>query len=336
MFDYTLPLGRIAQRPSSGARHDSKLLWACSGFLRDSKFSELPEILKPTDLLIFNNSKVIPTRFFFMLNKKEVEVLLLRQISPKIWEALARPMKKLFAGLEFDLNGLIKAKVIGRSEDLTRIILELNSKRDLIEAIKETGLMPIPPYIRDGKSDALDREQYQTEYAEHEGSVAAPTAGLHFSKQLLFALRDKGIEVDFVTLHVSQWSFSQVAEDTKTVSEEYYQVNKQTWDKIREAKKNNRRIIAVGTTSVRALESRALLVNDFDSDFQASSLFIKPGFDFKVVDSMITNFHQPNSTHLMLVSAFLGEQKIKEVYDHALASNYRFLSYGDGCYLEKL
>lgn len=337
MFHYDLPAERIAQRPAAhtAARHDSKLLWANAEHIRDEVFSSLPEILRPGDLLIFNNSKVIPARFFFLLGEKEVEVLLLRQIKEHTWEALARPMKKFTVGLEFYLSEAIKAKVLGRSDDLSRIHLELSSKTDIVEAIKQTGLMPIPPYIRAGRSDLLDREQYQTEYAQHEGSVAAPTAGLHFSKELFDRLKQKGFEMDFVTLHVSQWSFSQVMSDQLKVSEEYYQVSEQAWNKIFKAKKAGRRVLAVGTTSVRALESRALLSDDIGSDFQASSLFIQPGFEFKIVDCMITNFHQPNSTHLALVSAFLGEQRIREVYKHALKGKYRFLSYGDGCYFEK-
>ena len=344
MFDYDLPSGRIAQRPAahSSARHDSKLLWAKKSiagkleFIKDEVYSSLPNILKPSDLLIFNNSKVIPTRFFFLLGKKEIEVLLLRNIKANTWEALARPMKKLITGLEFELSPLIKAKVVGRSEDLSRILLNLSSAVNIIQAIKETGSMPIPPYIRAGKSDLLDREQYQTEYAEHEGSVAAPTAGLHFSKELIAGIREKGIEIDFVTLHVSQWSFSLAPEQgTQKVSEEYYKVSAESWERIQKARKEGRRVITVGTTCVRALESRALLGDDVAEEFQASSLYIKSGFEFQVVDAMITNFHQPNSTHLALVGTFFGGLEIEEVYQHALREEYRFLSYGDGCFLER-
>lgn len=340
MFNYDLPAERIAQRPAAHFtnRHDSKLLWAKSGpseleFIKDKVFSDLPDILRPGDLLIFNNSKVIPTRFFLTLESKELEVLLLRQVQDNIWEALAKPMKKFRAGLEFALSSEIKAKVIGRTQDLSRLLLELDSKQDILDAIKATGTMPIPPYIRSGRSDAQDLQLYQTEYAQHEGSVAAPTAGLHFSKELISKLEARKIEIDFVTLHVSQWSFSPIAQDFK-VSQEYYQIAKDTWSNILQAKNQGRRVIAVGTTSVRALESRALLDSDVGADFQASSLFIKPGFEFKIIDCMITNFHQPNSTHLALVSAFLG-QGVQEVYQHALGNEYRFLSYGDGCLFEK-
>ena len=175
---------------------------------------------------------------------------------------------------------------------------------------------------------------YQTEYAEHEGSVAAPTAGLHFSKTVFDDLETRGIKKSFVTLHVNQWSFSQVVKDFK-VTEEAYSISEDTWKNILETKENGGRIIAVGTTTVRALESFFLLKNKEFNTFIDSNLFIKPGFEFGVVNSLLTNFHQPSTTHLSLVSALFGEGNIKELYSHALCSDYRFLSYGDACFLDK-
>ena len=282
---------------------------------------------------------MIPVRFFCSLDNnkdKKLEVLLLREDSSNkaIWQALAKPMKKFKTGLEFLLAENISAKVVGRTEDQSRLLLELSSSIDLLEAIKNNGSIPIPPYIRGGKSDVEDKKVYQTEYAQHEGSVAAPTAGLHFSKTVFDDLKTQGIRKSFVTLHVNQWSFSQVIKDFK-VTEEAYSISEDTWKDIIETKENGGRVVAVGTTTVRALESFFLLKQKQFNTFIDSNLFIKPGFEFGVVDSLLTNFHQPNTTHLSLISALFGKENIKQIYTHALDSDYRFLSYGDACFLDK-
>ena len=256
------------------------------------------------------------------------------EVSQNVWQALAKPMKKFKTNLEFKLSKNITARVLGRTEDGTRLLLKLSSEMEILSAIKQDGSIPIPPYIRKGRSDLKDRKQYQTNYAQVEGSVAAPTAGLHFSKEVLSEIEKRKIEVDYVTLHVSQWSFSQVA-DNFNVSKESYSILESTWNKILKARNSGGRVIAVGTTTVRALESFFLLEQKKFDTLVQSDLFVKPGFNFNVVDSLITNFHQPNSTHLAMVSAFFKQSNIEQIYKHALISSYRFLSYGDSCFLDK-
>lgn len=350
MFDYLLPKERIAARPLgvSSSRDSAKLLHVSNGEVADSLVLKLPELLRKGDVLVFNDTKVKPYRFFPNIKDKICEILLVNYLNEQsCWECLARPMKRFKEGFEFSLSQTIAAKTLGRNEAGDRLLLELSSKTDelIADCIEREGSLPIPPYIRGGHSDELDVEFYQTIFATTPGSIAAPTAGLHFTKKLLEDLATAGVEILTLTLHVGVGSFLPINESgpmNHTMVSEQFLINEKTRSSIAKAKKENRRIIAVGTTTVRALEGKAKNDPDFfeadrldeNKELESTNIFIQSGFDFKVVDSLFTNFHQPRSTHLSLVSAFVGVETIKKAYTHALASDYRFLSYGDAMFLD--
>ena len=323
--------------------------------IEDRQFSTLPEVLRPDDVLVLNNSKVIPSRFFPEGFGTKAEVLLLKKTpssentsaNGEVWEALARPMKKFEKAGEFLLSPHLKATVCGRTESQEALYLRLcpfESDANPTALIEQEGSMPIPPYIRQGHADEQDKQRYQTVYADTPGSVAAPTAGLHFTSELFLSLRDKGVELLELTHHVGPASFLPVRDadwQSHQMSMEHYVVPEETLSCLESAKSEGRRIIPVGTTSVRALES--FFADDCPSvrranagHLQSTELFITPGYSFKVVDALITNFHQPLSTHLLLVAAFIGVAQCEAIYRHALESQYRFLSYGDGMCLEKV
>ena len=344
MFSYDLPKERIAAWPVSltRSRDESRLLHAVMRSEKDVKiqdrsFFELPGILKRGDLLVLNNSAVLARRYFCTRigDDYNFELLLSRQIEVDTWEAVGKPLAKLKEGDVLKLSPHLTATSQGRTQCGRRVVLRLehSDHPDAIEReLDEAGVMPIPPYIRDGVGESKDRELYQTVYADKRGSIAAPTAGLHFTDLLLEKLERAGIDHCFLTLHVGTASLTPIREGSR-VDKEQYLVSTGTWDKIQEAKKDGRRVVAVGTTAVRALESTAKL-KEFDR-FVETELFITPGFKFEVVDSLITNFHQPDSTHLQLVSAFLSPDCIEKIYQHGLGGEYRFLSYGDSMFLER-
>lgn len=346
---YELPQEKIAQRPASyfDARSASKLLHAnvISGelSLRDLVFKNVYEVLRFGDLLVLNNTKVIHARFFVELHSAKFgEILLVRPMeAPDLWECLGKPLKKLEGLGSFSLSKRLKAHVLGRINEGRglSIRLEVLDGSKLEDVIRYDGFAPIPPYIREGLSDDSDKDLYQTVYAREEGSVAAPTAGLHFTEEILSDLKNRGVNTTSITLHVGPYSFFPVAEkiEESQVLTERFMVSSETYQAIDIAKKENRRVIAVGTTVVRCLETFYALEGKEDriNKWQESSLMITPGYEFKVVDSMFTNFHQPRSTHLLLVGAFLGVSNMLAVYKHALIHNYRFLSYGDSSFLEK-
>lgn len=355
LFDYVLPEEQIAQRPAPGRA--SRLLHArCDSSrelaLFDRQFSDLPSLLRQDDLLVLNNSRVIPCRFFAELSggDPQVEVLLVEQETEdaKYWQALAKPMRRLKQGLRFQLSEHLLATVLGRASDSARIRLELEvvgslelevagSSVSIEELIDVEGCMPIPPYIRDGRADATDREQYQTCFADERGSVAAPTAGLHFTDSVFEELNVRGVEHCFLTHHVGPASFLPVRDDdwrSHKMSAERFFVSRECFERIESARNNQRRVIAVGTTVVRALEGIWQHGASCVGQWQSTELFITPGYRFKVVNALVTNFHQPRSTHLLLVAAMLGTESTSEVYQHALAKSYRFLSYGDSMFLD--
>jgi len=348
-FSYTLPPGRIAQQPIGRGeeRASARLLYAkkSNGSLSidDRTVRSLPEILRRGDLVVVNNSKVIPARFFFEHAGSEMEVLLLNSAAAGVpVQALARPMRKARAGDELRLSENLRAFVLGRSEEGDRLELELKSVREgesVQELITRDGTMPIPGYIRGGRAVPADRESYQTLFASSEGSVAAPTAGLHFTPALCAELSKRGIELAEITLHVGPASFQPVRDPSQPeVSQEFYSVSRSVREKMAAARSRGGRIIAVGTTTMRALESFALIPDrDSVKDDQlcATGLFIKPGFQFRAADLLMTNFHQPETTHLLLVAAYIGEAETEKIYRHALAGEYRFLSYGDAMLLER-
>lgn len=352
LFPYQLPQARIAQRPAPSG--SSRLLHAqVSGSaateISDCEFSQLTEVLRAGDLLVVNNSKVIPARFFPEDLGDKAEVLLLSSLKSEsgteLWEVLARPMKKCERAGTFMLSEHLQATAKGRSEQGDTLLLELVSTDNncsVTQLIEQEGVMPIPPYIRGGHADAQDRQRYQTVYADIAGSVAAPTAGLHFTDELFTRLTMAEIEVVQLTHHVGPASFLPVRDgdwQTHKMSIEFFSMSAQVLAALECAISEKRRVVAVGTTCVRALES-FFAIDDIEArkkntnKFISTGLFITPGYQFKVVDVLITNFHQPLSTHLLLVAAFAGVVPCEEIYNHALESDYRFLSYGDGMCIE--
>lgn len=331
-FTYNLPAEKIAQRPVYP--YDSaKLLLADTKNqnIKEDSFLNFADYLNSGDLLIFNNSAVIPARIFAELETgAAVEILLLRRISSGQWLCLGKPMKKLIAGKKIKINKDLSAEVVERQGDYEALLkFSTNAGPAGEQEIFAAGCMPIPPYIRQGQGDQKDIEDYQTFFALNQGSVAAPTASLHFTENLFKKISAKNVQIDFLTLHVGKASFTQVfseAEPDKLVlpGSEEFTVSAELLASIKKTKANGGRVIAVGTTAVRALESSA------EKLAGETSLFITPGYKFKVIDAMITNFHQPGTTHLLLVEAFMGGELLQQTYSYALQNDFRFLSYGDG------
>ncbi|MFN8388874.1 MAG: tRNA preQ1(34) S-adenosylmethionine ribosyltransferase-isomerase QueA [Bdellovibrionota bacterium] len=348
-LNYQLPDDRIAQHPagSSGERSSSQLLYARrtpQGLsIEDGQFFRLPSLLRKGDLLVLNDSRVVPCRFFVRHGTSEIEILLLERRDTKaggaeVWEALARPMRKLRSGDEIKLSERISAAVVGRNESGDRIILELSLRGGAVslgEAIEYDGSMPIPGYIRNGRAESFDRDLYQTVFARSAGSVAAPTAGLHFTPRLLEELKAGGIDSCTLTLHVGPASFQPVRDrDNHPMPYERFTVPNETAQRIERARSAGGRVVGVGTTTTRCLESVAHNAFEQDGERTKTKLFIKPGFQFRAIDLLITNFHQPQTSHLLLVAAFIGEKETAAIYEHALRGSYRFLSYGDAMLLE--
>lgn len=325
-FDYELPSEFIADYPLENKESCSlEVVDRFNKTLDHRKFYNIIDYLNPGDVLVLNNTKVIPARLYGSAdNRDDIEILLLEKKESNVWSCL---MKKPRDGLELNFDKEIKACInTGKSGE---IILEFSGEID--EYIDQNGFMPLPPYI-DRKPEKSDRINYQTIYAEHKGSVAAPTAGLHFTDSLLLKIRDKGVLIEYVTLHVGYGTFKPVksknVEDHKMHSE-YFELKNETCEKINKSKSAGNKIIAVGTTSLRTLESCANSEGKPESKKGITDLFIYPGYEFKVVDSLITNFHMPRSTLFMLVCAFAGRNFMLDAYDEAMDKGYRFLSYGD-------
>jgi len=331
-FDFDLPKSLIAQYPSL-SRTDSRLLVLKDIFV-DSTFSQLGDFLKPHDLLVLNDTKVIPARLFGhkdsggrvevlverLINDHEALVMIKSSRSPKIGSYIVLENKSCF-------------KICGKNDGIYKVNFESDS---ILNILNKIGHIPLPPYInRDDSKE--DQSRYQTVYAKNDGAVAAPTAGLHFDEMLLSSLENQGINHTFVTLHVGAGTFQPVkVEDIEShkMHSEYYEISTETIDKIEQAKALGGRIIAVGTTAVRTLES-AIVNGNLKNQKGDTDIFIYPGFKFQIVDAMITNFHLPKSSLLMLVSAFIGYEKMFETYRHAIKRQYRFFSYGDAMFLEK-
>ena len=350
-FNYRLPEELIAQEPLAD-RADSRLLHVSSGRVRDDRFRNFPNLLNPGDLVVFNNSKVLPARLFGRRSgikaqalsvhnpasreflKGQIEVLLTRQSSavPNEWDCLVRPGRKIGVGerLSFGTNGELKAEVISRGEFGERR-MRFGPIEDFFGMLERIGHVPLPPYIN--REDRLaDRERYQTVYARERGSVAAPTAGLHFTPEILERLKQRGIETAEVTLHVGLGTFQPIhaerIEDHK-LHREHYEIPASVAASVNRALEERRRVVAVGTTTVRTLEYSARTDGRIHAERGEADLFIYPGFQFRVVRAMLTNFHLPESTLLMLVCAFGGQETILRAYQHAVEQKYRFYSYGD-------
>lgn len=335
-YNYFLPKELIAQYPIE-RRDNSKLL--CyekqTGIIIHRVFHELAELLNGGDILVLNNTKVIPARF--RAASKEIEILLVSSVSPDnlTWKVLAKPKKQLNKAKSLILNPEITIEVINNET------IRFKSHDDLEYVLNNIGVMPLPPYIKrskevrkqGGKEKGFsDFERYQTVYAKETGAVAAPTAGLHFTSELLRGLEEKGVEILYITLHVGPGTFLPIRENDirkHTLIPEGFYIEQEVWNKILEAKKNKKRIIACGTTTVRALEY-AYMINKLSG---LNSLYITPGFEFKVVDSLITNFHLPKTTLLVLVSAFANWESVKKIYQEAIKEKYRFYSYGDAMFI---
>ncbi len=338
-FDYYLPEEQIAQHPAD-KRDESRLLVIDrkTGKLEHKHFFDILDYLDPGDCLVMNNSKVIPARLFGIkeLTGAKVEFLLIKRIKDDIWEAMVRPGKKLHVGdrVSFTDDGSLKATVIEHGEGGTRIV-RFEYEGDFHELLERIGKIPLPPYI-ERESDDEDKERYQTVYCKEEGSVAAPTAGLHFTQELIGRALQKGVKIAYVTLHVGIGTFRpvkcEIIEEHKMHFEEY-EIDEENAAVINETKKAGGRIISVGTTSTRTVESAAAQDGTVIAGHGNTDIFIYPGYRFKVIDSLITNFHLPKSTLLMLVSALYNRENILEAYKEAVEQKYRFFSYGDAMFI---
>lgn len=378
LFDFTLPPERIATHPAN-PRDSAKLLHVTE-HLTDRTVRDLPSLLNPGDILVFNNSRVIPARLFTQVNGKKIEILLHRSLnlplegggrsagsgggaavqsfssaapSPRpandkhlsfaplqgegVWQCFARPAKKLKAGMHIEFAPNFTATIEGRTND-GQVVLRFTRPQTLFDDLRAHGHMPLPPYI-DRADTADDQQSYQTMYAAHDGSVAAPTAGLHFTPELMAALTARGINQAFVTLHVGAGTFQPVKvddTDAHVMHQEWIELTAQAADAINATKRAGGKIVAVGTTSLRILESVAADDGTLAPFSGETGIFITPGYRFKLVDRLMTNFHLPKSTLFMLVSAFAGLDRMQAAYQHAIAREYRFYSYGDTSLLEKI
>jgi len=331
-FDFELPELLIAQHPSP-KRTDSRLLVRNDEFI-DSHFSDLGLFLKPNDLLILNDTRVIPARLFGHKDSGgKVEVLIERVVSDHEAFAMIKASRSPKIGSYIILENKVRVKICDKNDGIYSVSFESDS---VLNTLNEVGHIPLPPYIdRDDVKE--DAKLYQTVYAQNNGAVAAPTAGLHFDESLLSSLKEQGIDHTFVTLHVGAGTFQPVKVDnieTHKMHSEQYEINQSTVDKIERTKAEGGRVIAVGTTSVRTLES-ASLSGKLKSQKGDTEIFIYPGFKFQIVDAMITNFHLPKSSLLMLVSAFIGFDEMHQTYQHAIKEQYRFFSYGDAMLLKR-
>ena len=335
-FYYQLPNSLIAQQPLP-ERSASRMLCvdAVSGKIDDRQFSDLLDLISCNDLLVMNDTKVLPARLF---GRKQtggkVEILIERILEDRKAVAHVRASKSLKSGAVIELGVGYRCKVLGREDD--QFVIEFSGGEDSIQQIlNRIGHMPLPPYI-DRSDDKDDQERYQTVFARQPGAVAAPTAGLHFDQAMMDKIEANGIPTVFVTLHVGSGTFQPVRVenlDEHLMHKEFYEVSQETVNRVNRTREQGGRIIAIGTTAVRALES-ASGSGEFKAGFGDTDLFITPGYTFKTVDVLLTNFHLPESTLLMLVSAFAGYDLIMKAYQHAIQRNYRFFSYGDAMFIQ--
>lgn len=335
-FDYNLPEELIAQHPAD-KRDFSRLMVVDrkTGKREDKHFYDIIDYLNEGDLLVMNDTRVIPARLFGHREGKEeeIEVFLLENIEDDKWEVLVRPGKKMKIGTKCIFSDELSLEVIDIKEDGNRVV-EFFYDGIFQEILDRLGNMPLPPYI---KEKLKDKERYQTVYSKNPGSVAAPTAGLHFTKELLKKIEEKGVKLAYITLNVGLGTFRPVkVDDVKNhkMHSEFYQISKETADLINETKKNNKRIISTGTTTTRTLESVYKKNGQIKEDSGWTDIFIYPGFEFKVIDCQITNFHLPKSTLIMLVSALASKEIILDAYKDAVDKKYRFFSFGDAMFLK--
>lgn len=356
LFDFILPVGKIASQPAF-PRDSARMLVVGDSF-QDKKVANLIEFLRPGDVMVFNNSKVIPARLSGMRGNAKIEILLHKKMPEENWQCFAKPAKRLRLGDIITFSDDFSATVMQKYED-GQVLLNFDYADEVFQKKLECyGVMPLPPYIeksrrqpanhemvaqdlnKSGKDPALRNPQddinYQTIYAENAGSVAAPTAGLHFTRELLAEIKAAGVKIVYVTLHIGGGTFLPVKADNTenhVMHSEYAVVTEEVAQAVNAAKQAGGRVFAVGTTSVRTLESATDgqgILREFAGE---TNIFITPGYRFRIVDAMLTNFHLPKSTLFILVCAFSGLAKMREAYTHAIRENYRFYSYGDACLL---
>lgn len=336
-FDFNLPTELIAQHPVSPRDH-SKLLYI-GNTLKDLHFYDILGLIKEGDVLVFNDTKVIPAKLDgYIINslgqKSKVGINLHKKIDSNTWSIFAKPAKKLTVGSTIFFSDSLNSTVINKEENGEVIVTFSLEDQEFLAEIELIGSMPLPQYIRKGSADKTDNSNYQTVYAKNSGAVAAPTAGLHFTDELLNAIQNKGAKLAFVTLHVGAGTFMPVKTDViddHKMHSEFISLDSKNAEIIKSAK----RVISVGTTSMRTLESIASIFSEITEYSGETDIFIKPGYTFKVVDILITNFHLPKSTLLILLSAFAGYEKVMRAYSHAISNQYRFFSYGDACWVER-
>jgi S-adenosylmethionine:tRNA ribosyltransferase-isomerase len=333
-FDYELPAELIAQEPLV-ERAASRMLVVDRALksLSDRRFLELPELLRKGDVLVLNNTKVFPARLFGRSETgASVEVFLVRKSEGDVWEVLARPGKRLHEGKRILFDDRLEAEVVRKEAD-GKVLVRFSASGDLYAILDEIGKTPLPPYIkRETSGIDADRDRYQTVFAKTRGAIAAPTAGLHFTPEILNAVRNVGVTVAEITLHVGHGTFEPVRVDelsAHSVSPESYEISEVTAEVLSAAKTDGRRIVAVGTTTTRALETTLTKFGKFAAGEHTADLTITPGYRFKAIDALLTNFHLPKSSLLVLTSTFGGHELIMKAYRHAVAERYRFYSYGD-------
>jgi len=342
LFDFDLPQACIAQHPAS-PKDSARLLVVGEHALENKTVLDLSAHLNPGDIVVFNDTKVIPARLSGRRIEGDVEagveLTLHKRETPNTWLAFARPAKKLKVGHTIHFESGLQAEVLDK-HDGGEVLIAFNRAGDkLMAALEDIGAMPLPPYIKRAKGgDADDLDDYQTLFATHPGAVAAPTAGLHFTERMMASLEAKGVKTARVTLHVGAGTFLPVkVDDTRDhkMHAEWGEVSAATAQAINEARANGGRVVAIGTTSLRLLESAAADDGALQPFMDDTSIFITPGYRFKIVDVLMTNFHLPKSTLFMLVSAFAGLDRMKAAYQYAIENGYRFYSYGDACLLTR-
>ncbi len=345
-YDFNLPNDLIAVQPAE-PRDAARMLVSNNGFDLSKTFANLPEYLNEGDLLVLNNTKVIPARLYGGRKRTEgeglinSELLLHKPTNPErtVWESFIKPAKRYKAGdvIHFE-DCSVTAEVLEKNEDKVTLQFSVNSDAEMFAFLEQQGQMPLPPYIArpDGSTEA-DKDDYQTVFAEHKGSVAAPTAGLHFTPELLKALEDKDVNIAYVTLHVGAGTFMPVRAESleeHVMHAEWGEVTEDIAALIQKTKDNGNKVVPVGTTSLRLLETAAKS-GKIEPFVGETDIFITPGFKFNAADMLITNFHLPKSTLLMLVSAFMGYDEALKMYEVAIKNEFKFYSYGDGCLLSK-
>ena len=343
-FDFNLPKDLIASRPLK-PRSSAKLLLYKQSSIKDLIFINLPDILSKNDLLVFNNTKVLPALLYghvikannYNLINKKFEFLLVNQLDNKDWFCICKPLKKVETGSKIFFSNTLSAKVLRKDEN--GIILRFEFNGNFYENLNKTGLMPIPPYIRKIRDiDLLDKKDYQPIFSQKWGSIASPTASLHFDEELINKLKEKDIKFCFITLHVGIGTFNPIRSKNifdHEMHSEYGEINKQSAIIINNTLKAGGRVIPVGTTCLRILESMVIKEKKITPFSGYTNIFITPGYKFKIASGLITNFHLPKSSLFILVSSFVGLENAKKIYSHAICNKYRFFSYGDGSILLK-